>query len=300
MFTRGDIMSFKFILKYGNVMIRRQDISVLLLYYLGYSRIRNIFLRLRRKPVTTFVIFHDILPEAFSNFKANIYFLKRSTNVVSLEDFFSDRLSSKKINVVITFDDGYKSWLIRAVPALKQLGLPATFFVTAGLAGLSKKDEVEFMRSNLSLTLGPRRIMEGLSLEDVRRIIEEGFTIGGHTLNHYNLGKLRESAQVRYEIAEDKIRLEKLTGVKIEYFSYPFGAYYNPKINLIEVLKESGYKGAVTTIPGLNSVRSSRYLIHREITPASMPGRVFRARVYGNYDAVRFIKERVLKIPRLR
>lgn len=277
-------------------MIRSQDLCVLLLYYLGYSRIRNLVLRLQRQPVTRFVTFHDILPETFSNFKANIYFLKRSTNVVSLEDFFAGRLSSKKINVVITFDDGYKSWLTHAVPVLKELGLPATFFVTSGFVGISKDDEADFLRSKLFLTLGPGRITRGFNFEDVRRIVEEGFTIGGHTLNHCNLGKLRDSAQARYEIAEDKMRLEKVTGVKIKYFAYPSGVYYNPEINLAEVLKDLGYKGAVTTVPGFNSVRSSPYLLHRELTGASMPGRVFRARVYGNYDVVRFIKNRALKV----
>jgi len=251
---------------------------------------------MRRKPVTRFVTFHDILPEAFSDFKANIYFLKRKTNVVSLGDFFSDRLSSKKINVAITFDDGYESWISRAVPVLKELGLPATFFLTSGFVGLSKEDEAEFIRSKLLTTLGPRRTTGGLSVEDVRRIVEDGFTIGGHTLNHCNLRNLRNIDQVRYEIAKDKIELERETGAKIEYFAYPSGAHFNPEINLVEVLKELGYKGAVTTVPGFNRLGSNPYLLRRDLTGASMPGHVFRARVYGNYDIVHFIKERVLKV----
>jgi peptidoglycan/xylan/chitin deacetylase (PgdA/CDA1 family) len=281
------------------MMIRKQDIYILSFYYLGYSRIRNLILRLQCKPVTRFVNFHDILPEAFSAFKANIYFLKRHTNVVSLDDFFSGRLSSKKINVVITFDDGYKSWLTHAVPVLKELGLPATFFVTSGFVGLSKEDEAEFMRSKLFVTIGPQKITKGLSFEDVRRIVKDGFTVGGHTLNHCNLGKLQDITQVRYEIAEDKMRLEKVTGVKAEYFAYPSGAYYNPEINLVGVLKESGYKGAVTTVAGFNNAKSNPFLLCRELTRASMPERVFRARVYGNYDVVCFIRERLLNIFRL-
>jgi len=272
--------------------IRKQDICTLLFYYAGYSRIRNRFFRILRNPVTRFVTFHDILPEAFSSFKAKIYFLKQSTNVVSLEDFLSGKLSTKKINVVITFDDGYKSWLTHAVPVLKEFGLPATFFVTSGFVNLSMEDGAEFMRSKLLLTMDHRRMTRGLNFEDVRRIVAEGFTIGGHTLNHFNLGKLRDGAQIRYEIAEDKMRLEKLIGVKIEYFAYPSGEYYNPEINLVEVLRESGYKGAVTTVPGFNKCRASAYLLHRDLTRTLMPGRVFKARVYGNYDVVRFIKKK--------
>jgi len=145
----------------------------MLLYYLGYSRIKNLILRLRRQPVSRFVTFHDLPSKTLGCFKANLHFLKQSTNVVSLADFFSGRLSSEKINVVITFDDGYKSWVSDAIPVLQELKLPATFFVSSGFVGLSREDEAEFIRSRLFLPLGPRRITGGLNFEDVRRIVEE-------------------------------------------------------------------------------------------------------------------------------
>jgi peptidoglycan/xylan/chitin deacetylase (PgdA/CDA1 family) len=278
------------------MLIRRQDLSVSLFYYLGYSKIVDLLLRLQRKAVARFVTFHDLLPETLGCFEANLHFLKRSTNVVSLDDFFLGTLSSQKINTVITFDDGYKSWVSDAVPILQKLELPATFFVSSGFVGLSKKEEAEFIRSNLFTKLGPRGITGSLSYEDVRRITEEGFTVGGHTLDHCDLADLRDRVQVGYEIGEDKLRLERITGRKVEYFSYPSGAYQNPAIDLIEVLREAGYKGAVTTQSGFNRVGSRPYLLCRELTRASMPGPVFRARVHGNYDAVQFLKQGILAI----
>lgn len=283
------------------MLIRRQDLSVLLFYYLGYSRIRNLMFRLQRMPVARFITFHDIPPEAIGCFKANLYFLKRCTNVVSLDDYFSGRLSSDKINVVVTFDDGFKSWVTDAIPVLKELVLPATFFLSAGFVGLSKKNESEFIRSKLFIEDVPhRRITGGLNTDDVKRIVAEGFTVGGHTLNHCNLSKLHNSVQLRYEIAEDKMRLEKLTGSNIEYFAYPSGEHQNPEINLTEVLKELGYRGAVSLIPGFNSVGTNPYLLCRELTYAWMPERVFRAMVCGNYDAVSFLKQQAQKILRRR
>jgi peptidoglycan/xylan/chitin deacetylase (PgdA/CDA1 family) len=236
-------------------------------------------------------MFHDVPPEAIECFNANLRFLKQNTNVVSLDDFFSGRLSSKKINVVITFDDGYKSWVTNAAPILKALELPAIFFVSSGFIGLSKEDESDFMRSKLLLKLSPQSITGGLSAEDVRNLVEQGFTVGGHSLNHYNLAELRDSDRLIYEIAEDKMKLERITGRKVEYFAYPFGIHQNPEIKLTEVLYKNGYRGAVTTVSGFNSVSADPYLLHREITYAAMPGWVFRARTYGNYDAVRFLKQ---------
>jgi len=273
------------------ILIQRQDLGVLSFYYLGYSRIRNLILRLQHKPLARFVLFHDILPEMLVHFEAHLHFMKQFTNVVSLDDFFSGRLSSDKINVAITFDDGYKSWISDAIPILKKLQLPATFFVSSGFVGLSKEEEADFLRSKMFLNLVPQKITGGLSFEDLKRIVNEGFTIGGHTINHCILAKVRDSSQIRFEIAEDKMRLEKIIGKKVEYFAYPSGAYHNPEINLSKVLSESGYKGAVTTASGFNSIGSDPYLLHRELTYAAMPGRLFQALVYGNYDAVQFLKK---------
>jgi peptidoglycan/xylan/chitin deacetylase (PgdA/CDA1 family) len=267
-----------------------------LFYYLGYSRVRNVLLRLQHKAVARFVTFHDLLPQTLRTFEANLLFLKRSTNVVSLDDFFSRRLSSKELNVVITFDDGYKSWISDAIPILQKLELPATFFVSSGFVGLSKEAEAEFMQPRLFTKLGPRKITGGLSQEEVRGIVEAGFTVGGHTLSHCNLVELRDRARLRDEINEDKVRLERITGRKVDYFAFPSGAYSNPEIDLVKVLMESGYRGAVTTVSGFNGVGSNPYLLHRELTRASMPGPVFRARAYGNYDAVHFLKQGISKV----
>lgn len=274
-------------------MIRRQDIAVLFFYYLGYSKIRNLLFCFKRKTITRFVMFHDVLPEELVYFRANLRFLKRSTNVLSLDDFFAGRLSSKKINIVITFDDGYKSWISDVIPILKELELPATFFISSGLVGLSKVDEAEFIRSRLLKTSCPRTITGALRVEDVKYISEHGFTVGGHGMNHSNMANIHDRDELRYEISEDKMRLEKIIGKRIEYFSYPFGAYDNPNMNLTEMLRELGYRGAVTTGSGFNDPECEPYLLHREITSASMPLQVFRARVYGNYDAVRLLKKLV-------
>ena len=278
------------------MFIRKQDLSVLLFYYLGYSRIRSLIFRLQHRPVARFITFHDIIPESVKCFKSKLHFLKQYTNVVSFDDFFSGRLSLEKVNVVITFDDGYKSWVSSAVPSLKDLELPATFFVSSGFVGLSKEDGAEFMRSKLYIKLGTDRTTGCLKYEDVRKIVEEGYMVGGHTINHCNLAELRAKRHLQYEISEDKKRLETITGSKVKYFSYPGGNYLNPVIHLPKVLKDAGYIGAVTTVSGLNHVDSSPYLLRRELTRASMPNQVFKARVYGNYDASRYIKQQILKI----
>jgi peptidoglycan/xylan/chitin deacetylase (PgdA/CDA1 family) len=287
-------------LKRDTMAISRQDLSILLFYFLGYSRIRNLVLHLQRRPVARFVTFHDILPCTLKQFEAKLHFLKRSTNVVSLDDFFAGKLSSKRINVVITFDDGYKSWVTHAVPILNKLELPAVFFIASGFIGLSKEDETEFAQSKLFAKLGLFKMTGCLDYKDVKKISERGFTVGGHTISHCNLADLRNEGRIRQEIVEDKMRLETITGSNIIYFAYPFGAYNNPKLNLSKILRESGYRGAVTTTPNFNSVESDPYMLHREMTHAAMHPCVFKARVYGNGDATRYLKVLVRAVHRQR
>jgi peptidoglycan/xylan/chitin deacetylase (PgdA/CDA1 family) len=265
----------------------RQHASILLLHYLGYSMVRNLLFRLRNEPLTRFVTFHDVADAEVANFKSKLNCLAKTTNVVSIDDYFAGRLSVNKINVVITFDDGYKSWISTAAPLLRELNMPATFFVTSGFLDLTSAEAANFIRLNLRAnpdTTG------ALSSEDLRKIVEQGFTAGGHTLNHLNLAKMCDRAEVRREIILDKQKIESITRSSIKYFAYPFGEYHNPNTDLASLLKELGYEGAVTLIPGFNRNGVNPYCLCRELTGVPMSSPAFKARVFGAYDGINSVR----------
>jgi peptidoglycan/xylan/chitin deacetylase (PgdA/CDA1 family) len=273
--------------------MRRQDLSVLILYYLGCPGIRNLLVRLQGQSLTRFVTFHDIPNQAVDNFRAILRFLKHKTKVVSLDDYFVGKVSNDKINVVITFDDGYGSWITNVVPALQELQMPATFFISSGFLGLAKKDADAFIRDRLK---ADSKALVGLTKENVRQLADAGFTIGGHTCNHVNLGQMEDVTNLTREVVVDKQKLESIIGREIHYFAYPFGACRNPKIDLIGVLKGAGYKGAVTTAVGFNTAQTNCHLLCRELTGAPISLPVFKARVFGTYDAIRFLKSQANKL----
>ena len=281
------------------MLIGRKNIGVLFFYSCGYSRIRNFLLRIQNKPVARFLAFHDVPKTSVNSFEVNMTFLKHYTNVVSLDDFMSGRLTFGKINVVITFDDGFKSWIKHAVPILRKLALPATFFISSGLVGLSKGDANIFSQSRLLRTKSiHQQNTAGLTREDVKQIADFGFTIGGHTLSHCNLSEQQEAVKLKYEIVTDKSILESLTGKKIKYFSYPFGNYQNSYLNITDVLIEAGYKAAVTTIPGFNTHYTNPFYLHRDPLliyrgqlPPILQAALFKAHVYGNSDAIQWLKQ---------
>jgi peptidoglycan/xylan/chitin deacetylase (PgdA/CDA1 family) len=73
-----------------------------------------------------------------NNFERHLLFYKKHFNIISLEDYFEDRnLDRHRLNIAITFDDGYRNNFTLARPLLERHEVPATFFVT-GLNAVSE------------------------------------------------------------------------------------------------------------------------------------------------------------------
>ena len=146
------------------------------------------------------------------------------------------------------------------------------------------------MRSNLRLSTRKSQGVAGLSEDDLRQLADAGFTIGGHTLTHADLARINDMDTLIHEVAEDKRRLERISGQPVHYFAYPYGSFRNPNHLLPRILAAVGYRAATTTLPGFNTPESDRYLLKRELTNAEMSSCVFRARVLGNTDGAQFLR----------
>lgn len=268
--------------------VRRQDYSCLFFYYAGFSRMREFVFRALEKPTVRILVFHDVSSRLAASFRAQIGYLKEKANIAGLNDILEGRISFDRPNVAVTFDDGHRSWIDIVAPALEEFGVSATFFVSSGFIGLRSGAEAEFERNKLKRN---KKTTGSLSVEGLKKLVEMGFTIGGHTRNHVNLAAIRGRDELLDEIIGDKQDLERLTGGKVEYFSYPFGIYRNERFDLAEVLKEAGYRGAVTVVSGPNAPGANAYLLRRDIVDASMPLPVFKARLHGNQDATAFLRK---------
>ncbi|HRH69024.1 MAG: polysaccharide deacetylase family protein [Flavobacteriales bacterium] len=87
-----------------------------------------------------------------SNFERQVAFFKREYNVLHLSDLCDGRgLRRDRLNVAITFDDGYRNNLTYALPVLEKHECPATFFIT----GLNTIGE-DILWADLLDICGPR------------------------------------------------------------------------------------------------------------------------------------------------
>lgn len=142
----------------------------------------------------------------------------------------SDALQSVLDSVVgrsevqITFDDGNASDLEHALPALRQRGLVATFFVVAG-------------------RLGEAGILDAGGL---RALAAAGMPIGCHGMKHRPWRGLDERA-LREELVDAKRLLEEIVELPVTAAACPFGSYDR---RVLRSLARAGYRRVYTSDRG--------------------------------------------------
>ena len=147
-------------------------------------------------------------------------------NVVSLDevvDYLQGGEPLPERPVVLTFDDGYRSAFLHAVPLLQARGLPATFFITPAY-------------------LGSPAYMDW---DQLRELVAAGFAVGAHGYEHVrtdNLGRV----QAERQFGESRRVLEEETGAEVTTFAYPYGYFSAWGTGQLVAY---GYRAAVTTDP---------------------------------------------------
>jgi peptidoglycan/xylan/chitin deacetylase (PgdA/CDA1 family) len=211
------------------------------------------------------LVYHAVAPErgdpvrelvpahAVSHLEAQLRYLKTRYRVVASGDLLeavASRRRGEPIPVAITFDDDLQSHLVYAAPALRRLGLTATFFLTGASLdaphpfwwerlqtavdrGLDIGGEDIHRRAAAVEAMRPedrRRFSEhlpgdvpdrGLDRKAVRALVESGFTIGFHTVAHDRLPDLDDAALER-AFQDGRAELEAVAG-PLTSIAYPHG-----------------------------------------------------------------------------
>lgn len=136
------------------------------------------------------------------------------------------------INITTSWDDGSKTdFQIAAL--LKKYDLPGIFFIPTN----------------------KRELSEG----NIRELVDRGFIIGGHTVNHYQDLKKLSNAQLAYEIMANKLFLEAVIDKPVVHFCYPRGRYDERVTN---VVKNTGFVMARTTLVGNTKLSDNIYRVN--------------------------------------
>jgi peptidoglycan/xylan/chitin deacetylase (PgdA/CDA1 family) len=110
----------------------------------------------------------------------------------------------------------------------------------------------------------PADQLEGriLSWEHVRAMQRGGVSFGAHTMTHPSVSRLEPSA-FHEEFVVTKQLLEDGLGAPVEDFAYPFGRTADVSSEARDFLARSGYRSAVTTMEGFNSLGRDLHMLNR-------------------------------------
>lgn len=148
--------------------------------------------------------------------------------------------------ILLTFDDGHWDLDTDVLPILKKYHAKATAYIIPGFLGGS----------------------DFLSPDQLRDVIASGLVeIGAHTVHHVSLTN-KFLPVVQYEVSQSKAMLEKDYHLLVVSFAYPGGAFDQQAIN---VVKNSKFSTAVSTIPGIAQSTANRFFLYR-LRPGYLTG----------------------------
>jgi hypothetical protein len=213
--------------------------------YSGAARAGEAFLWRTGQGFMSILLFHrvtDAIPEdgltvGTARFRAVCTMLRKNFRVVPLAEVFDTVRARRPMvprTVAVTFDDCYRDNLF-AARVLKEIGLPACFFVPTGYVGT---DHVFPWDRHLPP-------MPNLSWDEVREMAAMGFEIGSHTVTHCDLGAV-SPAQAWEEVVTSKAEIERQLRRSIRWFAYPFGGPEHFRPEWVPLLREAGYEGCVS------------------------------------------------------
>ena len=163
-----------------------------------------------------------------------------------LASFISGKKELPLKSVVITIDDGYKSYLEIAYPILKKYNFPSTMFVYP-----------DFIGAGLALKWKDVKYLSKSPLVDIQ----------SHSKTHDSLQPLPSGetdkdylARLKVEVEGAEKILSHRTDQRINHFAYPYG---NSSLEIIELLKKNDYELAVTVHKGSNPSFAAPFLLHR-------------------------------------
>jgi peptidoglycan/xylan/chitin deacetylase (PgdA/CDA1 family) len=216
------------------------------------------------------LVYHHLAPRArgrlvlaASTFEQQMRYLKaRGYRTVSVDDLIAHTRLSRQLpgrSVVLTFDDGYQSFLRHVYPVLKELGFTATLFVYTDYVG------------------GGRN---ALSWADLRELAAEGFDIQAHSKSHADLRRGPGESPEQYdkrmqaELGHPNALLRQHLGRPSDVLAYPYG-YWDD--SLLEHVRRHGYVAAFT--------------VRRQANPAfAVPLRISRSQIYAEMSLEEFAR----------
>lgn len=150
----------------------------------------------------------------------------------------------------LTFDCGYENGNTEPIlDALKKHEAPATFFVVG-----------HFLES---------------APEIVKRMVEDGHTVGNHTYHHYDMSKISDRAAFEKEMADVSELFSKVTGKELSmYYRPPQGKYSTDNLRMAKELGYSTFFWSLAYVDWNQDAQPSHEEAMQKLTTRVHPGAI--------------------------
>jgi peptidoglycan/xylan/chitin deacetylase (PgdA/CDA1 family) len=143
----------------------------------------------------------------------------------------------------LSFDDAYTS-VQRVLPALEQLGVPATIFACSGYAARGAPLAVPELAAD---AISYPDELATLDWDALRELGEQGVEVGSHTVTHPHLPELTD-AEIDRELRDSRAQLSDELHRPCRYLSYPYG---EQEARVRKLARAAGYEAAFA-LPGID------------------------------------------------
>jgi peptidoglycan/xylan/chitin deacetylase (PgdA/CDA1 family) len=176
-------------------------------------------------------------------FKEQMFYLRdngwHSISPQMLIDYFDGATLPIK-PVIISMDDAWVSLMTRAWPVFQETGLRPIVYVVAEFPTYGTETDY-------------------LVWDQLIELVAQGMWVGCHSYGHYSLYDLSPD-DLHHEVTDARDEIEARLGVKLDTFSYPFGAYGDDTIAEVQA---AGFTSAVTLNPVGYQDPSEPYRLNR-------------------------------------
>ena len=178
------------------------------------------------------LIYHNVMPESSAfpfalqpdEFARHLKAIKKYYNPVSLdEDGEISGTRRDRVNVLLTFDDGFINNYEHVFPLLVKHGMKATFFLIVSCVEDGAVPRIADRYTDQGATPS-EKLYKTLSLKEIHEMRAAGMTFGSHTFEHTDVSKLSLEEAVK-EASESAKALFELTGAPPALFAFPWGRY---------------------------------------------------------------------------
>jgi peptidoglycan/xylan/chitin deacetylase (PgdA/CDA1 family) len=236
----------------------------------------------------------EVVPSVSTElFRRQLEALAEVGEIAPLDVLVQDRDRHARPRFALTFDDDYMTHVDHALPVLKALDAPATFFLSGralhglgsywfevlerlvhavGVGEISRlldlqTDGLDGLIAACENSPALQKIVEGegtdgpshLDRSHIEALSNAGMAVGFHTLHHEILTRLRDD-ELEASLSIGRRELERVVGRPLPHFAYPHG---KADLRTASKVRDAGYEAAWTGRPQPMHRRDDRYLLGR-------------------------------------